>query len=58
MLQIFLIIKGITAIALNNINFKEPSILRIYQVIKERLNSKKNIILESWAAYTLTLAKL
>lgn len=56
--QIFLATKGVAAMALDNVDFKGTGIPRIYQVTKERLDSKKNTILESWAAHTLTPAKL
>lgn len=56
--QIFLATKGVAAMALDNADYKSTGIPRIYQVTKERLDSKKNTILESWAAHTSAPAKL
>lgn len=56
--QIFLSAKGIAEMAVDGIDFASTGVPSIYQVTKERLESKKNSVLESWAAHTATTAKL
>lgn len=56
--QVFLSAKGVAAMAVDGVDFKSTGVPRIYQVTKERLASKKNSILESWAAHGPAPAKL
>lgn len=56
--QIFLATKGLAAMALDDVDFKSTGIPSIYKVTKQRLESKQNTILESWAAFTSAPAKL
>lgn len=48
--QIFLAAKAIAEVALNDVDFGSTGVPRLYNVTQERLDSKKNVILESWAA--------
>lgn len=48
--QIFLSAKAIAEMALDEVNFKSTGVPRLYEVTQERLDSKRNIILESWAS--------
>lgn len=48
--QIFLAAKAIAEVALNDVDFASTGVPRLYNVTQERLDSKKNVILESWAA--------
>lgn len=56
--QVFLSAKGIAQMAVSGVSFKETGIPRIYQVTPERLASKKNSIIEGWAAHTSAQSKL
>ncbi|POS69571.1 FAD dependent oxidoreductase [Diaporthe helianthi] len=48
--QIFLAAKAVAHMALDDVNFKSTGVPRLYELTQERLDSKKNVILESWAA--------
>lgn len=48
--QIFLAAKAIAEVALDDVDFASIAVPRLYKVTQERLDSKKNVILESWAA--------
>lgn len=56
--QIFLAARGIAEMAVDGIDFKSTGVPSIYQVTQERLDSKNNSVLESWAAHTTSSAKL
>lgn len=56
--QIFLAAKGIAQMVTDDVDFAATGVPSLYQVTKERLASKKNAILDSWAAYTAPPAKL
>lgn len=56
--QIFLAAKGIAEMVTTNVDFASTGVPSLYKVTKERLASKKNGILDSWAAYTAPPAKL
>lgn len=48
--QIFLAAKAIAEMALNDVEFDSTDVPRLYKLTQERLDSKRNVILESWAA--------
>lgn len=48
--QIFLAAKAVAEMALNDANFDSTGVPRLYKLTQERLDSKRNVILESWAA--------
>lgn len=48
--QIFLAAKAVAEMALDDVTFKSTGVPRLYEVTQERLDSKRNVILESWAA--------
>lgn len=48
--QIFLAAKAIAEMALNDVDFDSTGVPRLYKLTQERLDSKRNVILESWAA--------
>lgn len=48
--QIFLAAKAVAEMALNDVDFDSTDVPRLYKLTQERLDSKRNVILESWAA--------
>lgn len=48
--QIFLAAKAVAEMALNDVDFDSTGVPRLYKLTQERLDSKRNVILESWAA--------
>lgn len=48
--QIFLAAKAVAEMALNDVDFDSTGVPRLYKLTQERLDSKHNVILESWAA--------
>jgi glycine/D-amino acid oxidase-like deaminating enzyme len=48
--QIFLAAKAVAQMALDDVNFRSTGVPRLYELTQERLDSKQNVILESWAA--------
>lgn len=48
--QIFLAAKAIAEMALDDVTLKSTGVPRLYEVTQDRLDSKRNVILESWAA--------
>lgn len=46
--QIFLSAKAIAEIAVEGTDFEKTGVPRVYELTQERLDSKKNVILESW----------
>ncbi|KAG8158137.1 hypothetical protein KVR01_011898 [Diaporthe batatas] len=48
--QIFLAAKAVAKMALDDVDFKSTGVPRLYELTQERLDSKQNVILESWAA--------
>lgn len=49
--QIFLSAKAIAEMAVEGADFKSTGVPRLYELTQERLDSKQNVILESWASY-------
>ena len=56
--QIFLSAKAIAEMAIEGAAFKDTGAPRVYELTQERLDSKQNVILEGWAAYSQTQPKL
>lgn len=56
--QIFLSAKGIAEMTLEGVDFKSTGVPRVYELTQERLDSKQNVVLESWAEHNQTHHKL
>lgn len=56
--QVFLSAKGIAEMVLEGANFKSTGVPRVYELTQERLDSKQNAVLESWAEHNQTQPKL
>ncbi|KUI62495.1 putative oxidoreductase OrdL [Cytospora mali] len=56
--QIFLSAKGIADMVVGGSNFKSTGVPRVYELTQERLDSKENAILASWAAHNQTQSRL
>lgn len=57
--QIFLSAKAIAEMALDDdVKFESTGVPRLYKLTQERLDSKQNAILDSWAASKLPEPKL
>lgn len=56
--QIFLSAKAIAEMAVEKADFKSTGVPRVYEMTQERLDSKQNVVLESWKAHSQAQAKL
>jgi glycine/D-amino acid oxidase-like deaminating enzyme len=56
--QIFLTAKAVAQMALDGVDFKSTGVPRLYELTQKRLDSKQNVILETWEDSKPPKAKL